>query len=276
LSINGLWLEIDDRKKLFRAAILQIWLSMSNNKVLPSPSTNLYERSMSALFSTFQGEFDEEDLKPSIAPKMDYIVGSFLDSLQAEKKVIKHEPINYSDNMLMDYTMPLSYYQQPTPLASPQRFMEKQYTAYDGSNHEYQFEDSYPIEYVDTHLQQMKKAELNEKSDRKHYYRPHHDIENAREPYLYSNQFINTSLNPSFIPRDAYADKKVYQCDFENCQKQYSKQNSLDIHKRSHHENIGDKSKQYACDACPQAFSRSHGILKLIRFEKTSIHTFAG
>lgn len=220
---------------------------------------------MSALLSTFQGEFEDEDLKPSIAPAMDYIVGSFLDNIEAEKRPIKHESINYNDKMLMDYTMPLSYYQQPTPLASPQRFMDKQPSYletpdYGGSNHEYQFEDSYPIEYVDTHLQQMKEAEQNGNSDRKHYY-PQNVLEKIRPPYLYSDQYINPSLNSTFISQASF-DRKIYQCDIENCQKQFSKQNSLEIHKRSHLENRGDKSKQYACDKCPQAFSRSHGNLK--------------
>lgn len=43
-------------------------------KVLPSPSANLYERSMNALISNFENEESK--------PAMDYIVGSFLDSLQ--------------------------------------------------------------------------------------------------------------------------------------------------------------------------------------------------
>ena len=55
-------------------------------KVVPSPSTNLYERSMSALLSTFKGQFEQEEITES-QPAMDYIVGSFLDSLGHGKPI---------------------------------------------------------------------------------------------------------------------------------------------------------------------------------------------
>jgi hypothetical protein len=71
-----------------------------NNKVMPSPSTSMYERSMTALLSRLKGSIEEEKTSTA-APAMDYIVGSFLDSLGTmQPHVPPPAPINYNENML--------------------------------------------------------------------------------------------------------------------------------------------------------------------------------
>jgi hypothetical protein len=74
---------------------------MNNNRVMPSPSANLYERSMSALLSTFKGQIEKEQgatVEP--IPKIDYIVGNFLDNLGVVQSTEQPKQ-NYGEEMLM-------------------------------------------------------------------------------------------------------------------------------------------------------------------------------
>ncbi|KAI8893785.1 hypothetical protein BC833DRAFT_607176 [Globomyces pollinis-pini] len=148
-------------------------MNSSHLQVLPSPSTGLYERSMSALLTTFNGSIDENNYSLSSlpqndlsseslnqpqndsytqlpqnndsylpqsfqalesAPAMNYIVGSFLDSMNSMSPPVvpQNQTITYDKNMLMLDNIDTNYqsnFQQdslrrlsqsiPTPVGSP-------------------------------------------------------------------------------------------------------------------------------------------------------------
>lgn len=101
-----------------------------DGKVLPSPSTNLFEQSMGALASTFNHD-------PQPDPAMNYIVGNFLDSMDTLQNPMTatNQQLEYHDEMLIldSHYNPGYYYSQ-----------------------ENEYEDSYTVPFEHPQVRQQK------------------------------------------------------------------------------------------------------------------------
>ncbi len=190
-----------------------------SEKVL-SPSTSLYEQSMSALLGTFKHSFNE--------PKVDYIVGNFL-----ERTV---SPSQYSHQSTEHQYVPYPTTYRPSPLEQTYR----------------------PIDYNDNMLMVDYQHSLRSNSiqslpqDRK--YSLHYDNVVPSPPYSSPSLPIQ---DYQYVPSNSSEYFSSFTCPVKQCSQQFHTKQRLEEHKMSH---SPDKLKPFACNKCNQAFSRSHGI----------------
>ena len=240
---------------------------MSQN-IVPSPSTNLYESSMSALLSTFKGHF-EEDPRPESAPAMDLIVGNFLDSIEPtiqENFVFDHRsasvPLERMQYTWKDNMMPTPA-QSPLPLLEDRRYSE--YTQYDGSQGNVSDNQLMINRRMSNNTSHHSNSPLVMMENLPTIPHDQYFFQDYNRPsYLFHDQqqhHYQAQNEPKFVsyqhPSQLLNEDRVYHCDFPNCTKEFQKRTSLEQHRNVH---LGkQKEKPFQCDKCPQAFARSHG-----------------
>ncbi|KAI8912616.1 hypothetical protein EDD86DRAFT_201868 [Gorgonomyces haynaldii] len=250
------------------------------SQVLPSPSACLFERSMSALASTFKTIDEDNDtllsptsqhffqtLKsepPQQQPALEYIVGTFLDSLETlPVPSVAAEPVQYHENMLLLNT--------PTPAVSSHKrsYSEHLPTISIGGPRRFSLQtepmvlpspDPSPMAGFQgtlnpNDLSYMLPTYLQQPMPAMPYY--------AQNPYLESLPELTNDLESSELaPEENLLEKDdsettSYTCTAPGCAKRFSKASSLKTHLASHH---NGKPKPFSCAHCPQSFSRSHDL----------------
>ena len=250
---------------------------------------------MSALLSTFKSQFEEDPQRPDSAPAMDYIVGSFLDSIENRNiSNLQHEAYQFDNSRSNSVPLERMGYMwkeqsmMPTPSSSPLPMLEdrrfSEFTQYDGS--------SQMSADAHHHLNMINRRMSNNTSQSAS---PAILMENlpvpAHDNYFFQ-EFKSTGNHNYFMHDHNSADigskfvsyqhpsqlssgqkQRAFQCDFPNCTKEFQKRNSLEQHRNIH---LGkQKEKPFQCDKCPQAFARSHGIIiAKIRFKKALLHSY--
>ncbi|KAJ3254307.1 hypothetical protein HK103_007277 [Boothiomyces macroporosus] len=280
---------------------------------MPSPSTNLYERSMSALLSTFKGSVEEQPTSAysnhtdyeyqhnvpavrDVGPTVDYIVGSFLDSMDTMQPQSQHtqQPVSYDKNMLLLDNMEgqqrigelENNYMYPSMPKMENYEMTSAYqmnrtASYSGENSDPIVDGIHRVQSADG----MKRMSVTSQSSPMINRLNHSDSllsmpSNEPQEYRYPPEYMSTYYNGYQIPNQQMnlpylsnssspyvqgsvttsPTQTVYECDFPDCKKTYSKLTSLESHKNSHLNPNAEKSKPFVCDKCPQAFSRSHDL----------------
>ena len=84
---------------------------------LPSPQANMFQKSMTALASTFEPIQEDDQVMnyASAQPRMDYILENYHNNLKRVQIPVWKDNLNYSDNMLMLENL----IQVPTPATTP-------------------------------------------------------------------------------------------------------------------------------------------------------------
>jgi curved DNA-binding protein CbpA len=249
---------------------------------------------MSALLSTFKGQIEKEQgamVEP--IPKIDYIVGNFLDNLgvvqstEQPKQNYGEEMLmlnNYMDNKVNTFSQePISSFTSepadaPTPiryeipLANYEFIQTSRTNSLNPENsadayHKIGQDSLHSFQSIDSH---MDHHSLSHSSRDHRFYAPSNqgsDYGMTSGQYSFDSSFIAPLQYNQFIPHDYHqfeeksGSSATYQCNIGNCRKQFPKQSTLDAHKLGHSTNTSNRSKQYMCELCPQAFSRSHGNL---------------